>query len=929
LTGTTGGVAGRGAFVGRRTELDALGAAMDAARAGRPQIVLVEGEPGIGKTAFVRRFLSSIQEVVVLQASGEESETTLDYGVLDQILSRAARESGWSAPAGELAQRSAPGSFAAGAELLGMLGAVQDTAPIALVLEDAHWMDSASAGALLFALRRLHGDRVLVLLVSRPGGLAHLGPSWSRLLADADRVRPIALAGLSAPEVNELAERLGVGPLTVAAGERLREHTSGHPLYVKALLSELPPEQLNFGDGELPAPHSFAATVMARLAEIGTDAQNLVSAAAIAGPRCPLMLAAPVAGLDDPLAALEEALGAELLARAPGRMPEEITFPHPLIRAAVYDDLSPTRRRALHLACAERTSGTVALGHRVAASPGADDRLAADLQAAAEGELSAGHLPSGVQHLLWASRVADSRSIRERSLMRAVECLVLAGDTPAANSHLDALLACSDSPRRSFTLGVLSAAAGRVDEAHTTFRDVIARPDYGSDPDLRGPVTASLAISCGLLGHAEEAIGFARDVLDTPRAPATAVTTARQALGLGLLMSSRGDEAIATLEASASRIEPEPFEADLLIARGTFKAFWGDLAGAAEDHAAVIRWGRAGLPFRGIPIAYGGLAEVEYRQGRWDDGLAHIDVAIALVEDSDRVWDLPFVHAVASYLSAGRGNFSEASAHVETARRAAEATPLPMCVYYAAAAAANLAWVRAEWGEVVRALVPLQAAMRGRAVPGLGRRVVQAMGAEALLFLGQLDQAELIIAQLEGELGERPDDPSRIELLRLRGLLEQARRRPREARAAFERAREAAQEIEAPLGEGLLELARGQFLRKSASRRAAISALQAAQELFTRLGAEPFLVRCRAELAACGVRARDPEDENGFGLTAREEVVARLVASGKSNREVAEELFLSTKAIEYHLGNVFAKVNVRSRHELAGRLARAGSDGGV
>jgi hypothetical protein len=92
-----------------------------------------------------------------------------------------------------------------------------------------HWIDSASAGALLFALRRLHGDRVLVLLVSRPGGLAHLGPSWSRLLADHDRVTPIALSGLSGPEVNELAERLGVGPLTVAAGERLREHTGGHP----------------------------------------------------------------------------------------------------------------------------------------------------------------------------------------------------------------------------------------------------------------------------------------------------------------------------------------------------------------------------------------------------------------------------------------------------------------------------------------------------------------------------------------------------------------------------------------------------------------------------------------------------------------------------------------------------------------------------
>jgi DNA-binding CsgD family transcriptional regulator len=87
------------------------------------------------------------------------------------------------------------------------------------------------------------------------------------------------------------------------------------------------------------------------------------------------------------------------------------------------------------------------------------------------------------------------------------------------------------------------------------------------------------------------------------------------------------------------------------------------------------------------------------------------------------------------------------------------------------------------------------------------------------------------------------------------------------------------------------------------------------------LGAPPFAARAEAELTACGVRSPGHSAENRFGLTAREEIVARLVASGKSNREVAEELYLSTKAIEYHLGNVFAKVNIRSRHELAARLA--------
>ena len=134
-----------------------------------------------------------------------------------------------------------------------------------------------------------------------------------------------------------------------------------------------------------------------------------------------------------------------------------------------------------------------------------------------------------------------------------------------------------------------------------------------------------------------------------------------QAQCVGLVMTGRGDEAIAGLGfLSPSRIEPEPFEAELLTSRAQFKAWWGDLAGAQEDLSAVIRWSRAGVPHRGIPNAYGGLAEVEYRLGHWNSGLTYADAAVSLGEDSERLWDLPYVRAVASYLNAVRGNWSTA-----------------------------------------------------------------------------------------------------------------------------------------------------------------------------------------------------------------------------------------------------------------------------
>lgn len=924
---TAGEVTPKRVFVGREAELAVLSGAMEAARDGTPQIVWIEGEPGIGKTAFMRRYVSGVEDVVVIEASGDESETTLDYGVVLQLLARGTPDSSWDAVQERLDQRSQVSPFSVGADLLGMLGSLQDSAPVVMVIDDAHWVDQSSAGALLFALRRLHGDRVLVLIGSRPEGIDYHGPSWSRLIDDPDRAQRIRLPGLTGQEVSQLSDHLGIGPLNSSASERLREHTAGHPLYIKALLGELAPERLMSDDGDLPAPHSFSATVLTRLTAIGLDAQNLVAAAAVSGPRCALGFAASVAGVGDPLAALEQAVAADLLDVVQGRIPEEIEFAHPLIRAAVYEDLSPIRRRELHLACAALSAEPAALAHRAAASRGADAELAAELQRTAEAEIAAGRLMAGVERLLSASRIADSLEARETALLRAVECLVMAGELPRANGLRDEVSACSDTPRRSYILGLLLASIGQLSQAREAFLEVIGRTDYALYPDLEGPVTASLAVGCALLTRGEEAVEWARRALKIEAIPPTAQTAAKQGLALGLLMSGHGEEGIAELAAlSPSRIQPAPYEAELLTSRGNMKVWWGDLAGAAEDLAGVVAWSRAGVPLRSLPNAYAGLAEIEYRAGRWDDGLTHAELAVSIGEDTERAWDLPYVHAVAGYLHAGRGNWAAAEEHAEAARRGAEAAPLLMCYFHAAAVSAHLAWVRCEWGAVLQGLGLLRNPLGVRGVVGLGLRIMRSMAAEALLLIGQIDQAAGVLEIQSAELADAPAEQTHVDLWRLRGVLAQAQRRPDEARAAFEQGKEIAPSVQAPISTALLDLGYGQFLRRTGSRRAAIAALREAGDTFASLGARPFLQRCETELTACGVRSRERSSDNRFGLTAREDVVARLVASGKSNREVAGELYLSTKAIEYHLGNVFAKLNVHSRHELAGRLATSGAD---
>jgi ATP/maltotriose-dependent transcriptional regulator MalT len=912
-------VASRVEFVGREAELEVASAAFEAALSFMPQILLVEGEPGIGKTAFVHQFLSSTGDAVVLAAASEETETALDYGVVSQLVSRAAPAPSTAGLSERLGAGSTPNVFSVGADLLALLGSLQDGAPVVVAIDDAHWMDSFSAAALLFALRRLYTDRVMVVIVTRPDGLDHLGASWLRLLNDPQRVRRVRLGSLSGREVGLLAEALGLGQLTLAAAERLREHTGGHPLYIRALLGELPAEALAFDHGPLPAPHSFAATVLARLTGVSPDVQDLIAACAVAGRPCPLTLAGSVAGVRDPLAALDEALASGLLALMPGRTPLEVMCPHPLVRAAIYDDLSLVHRRRLHLAWAQRTSVLVSLEHRVAASPGPDDALAAELAASAEEHIAAGKLLAGIEALLWAWPLATTPEAQDTCLLRAVECLQLAGEVPRMRSLQQAVLACRDGPHKSFIIAILAVAAGRFPEARDELQEVVDRPDFGPHHHLFGRVISSLALVYALLGNGDEAIRLAGHALDSAELTRTAQVTSTQALAAGLLVVGRSPEGVSVLNsASASRIHPEPFEAELLTMRGRLKSWWGDLPGARQDLSTVIRWSRAGALVRSLAEAFGALAEVEYRLGRWDESLAHAEVAVSLAEDTDRAWDLPFVHAVTSYVHASRGSWRIAAEHTEFARRAAEAAPVPITLYYSRVAAAHLAWVRGEWDAVLEALGPLRQRSWSAGWAGLGQRGPWLLEAEATLRSGDLENAARLLDGLEVAVQDGPPDVTLVDFWRLRGLLEHARHRTPESRAAFHNGQVVADEAGSTFAQAELDLAHGHFLRKTRARRAATEALKKARERFEQLQARPFVERCDSELSACGLRARSQDDD--YGLTSREKAVAGLVALGKSNREVAAELYLSTKAVEYHLANIFRKLGIRSRHELSSRM---------
>jgi predicted ATPase len=222
-----------GHFVGRQAELALLGARLDQARSGHPCIVLIEGPPGIGRTALVDRFVRASSDVQVLRASGDESESDLTYGVVEQLV-RFAGPAGSTALASKERQAAKiEDQVTVGARVLDLLGGLQEQDPVVLVVDDAHWADLPSLRALLFGLRRLVADQVLALIVARDEQAPALPEGLRRLVRDQGAT--VRLGGLDAEDLRALAEAMGIEAVSSRAAQRLHAHTLGNPLHARAL----------------------------------------------------------------------------------------------------------------------------------------------------------------------------------------------------------------------------------------------------------------------------------------------------------------------------------------------------------------------------------------------------------------------------------------------------------------------------------------------------------------------------------------------------------------------------------------------------------------------------------------------------------------------------------------------------------------------
>ena len=757
-------------------------------------------------------------------------------------------------------------------------------------------------------MRRLSVERALLVVTTRGGGRP-VDFAWTRLAEVPSLGRTVQLGPLSVGETGAFGLAVRGQALPPASARRLHEETAGHPLHTRLVLEDSTWQQLVSRTAPLAVPRSLADTVLARLGPLSAQAQDVVVAVAALDVPTSLTTAAAVSRVADAPAAVEEAVAAGLLEERTGPEGRRLAFPHPLLASAVLEGVGPTRRRAVHQAALEIVQGDAALRHRVAAAAGPDDALADDLEQSATRLEAAGETAVAADRLLAAADANPGNEASEQRFLKGVGLLLTTGDIARAAALAPRVHNCHPGPRRSTILAGLAAFGGQFQEAVRLVTSASEEAVALGDARLLAGASllAAMVKSIAGTGGVEEA----DDVLANPAALPEWRRQARAlgALGLGLTgRTAEGLARLADLPPAATLLDPDQIL--LIAARGILRLLAGDQAEALADLQGVeiaMRHGRSLTGF--APIALAMLAEAELIHGSWDNAAAHAGLAVTVAEAENRGGAMCATYAVAGRIHAERGNWTEADSSVKTSRLWSDFIPSPANRFYAGTAAACLARAHGDPQAMMDALDMISDESPFR------RGEQQLWRAEALLGTGQAEEADRLAANL---IAGRDSVALHLhaQLVRAEAAL---------ARSDLPTARRILTALvgAVPTSQAFLrcrvDLARGTLLLTRGPEGGGQAALQRAYTTFSALGARPWAERCQQILKRNG-RTSDwryrPSE-----LSERERQVAHLVASGLSNAETAARLYVSRKAVEFHLTNVYLKLGISSRRALASELA--------
>jgi DNA-binding CsgD family transcriptional regulator len=881
-------------LVGRDAERARVKGLLADAREGRSAVLVVSGEAGVGKTALLDDAVVCADGMRVVRVVGVESEATMPFGTLFDVCRP------FLGSIGDLADRqrqalegalamgpTAEGDrFAIGAATLSLLAADARDTPLLLVIDDAQWVDDASAASLAFALRRLDADEIAVLVGLRTGergGFDVTGfPALE--LARLNQTDSIALAGARRPVSREQAERIA--------------HASGgNPLAILELVGS----ETSALDGLVPIPAHIERTFAARVEDLSEETRAALLIAAVDD-----LGLIDVIGRATPLQTFGPAEDAGLVQIAEG----QLEFRHPLVRSAIYQRASPTERRAAHAAFAaalppEQASRRV--WHRAASLVEPDEGVAEALeQVAVEAQARHGAAAAAAAWRRAAELTPDGQT-RARRFLAASEAFWEAGAGDTAQHTTEAALAvCQDVVMHADIVRIreriASQSGGVAAEVSAVLRaeaDAVAPFDsLRAAYLLADAVTAFWPASAWDNEPNVELARAARDAAGDCDDP-----WFDYVLGTELVIRGSSDEAMRLLEAAERAIVggsiQRHFERECIPA---WCAWWrGDMRQACAFQLEAVDGARE-LGLVGVLAeALADLAGFQIDVGAWDDAEAGAAEAIRLGKDTGQLTSVGIALSRQAEVAARRGDadrFEELNA--AAARYAGTAAPIhafernSRCLLALGTSHSDVAIASRERTE-------------SYSIEQVSPNAFDLI--EAYVRAGRSDEAR---ARLDEVATHVHVDEARGAYLRCRALLADI------------------DHFDALLAESIqlftrsgdvFECARtrlcyGERLRRANRRRDARRELGAALDTFDHLRAAPWADRARRELRASGEHRRAQTPEARDDLTTQERQIATLAAEGRTNREIGALLFLSPRTIETHLGRVFRKLGISDRSAL-------------
>ena len=905
MTGPTPQLAGP-RLLGREAECAAIDRLLDDARAGSGGALVVRGEAGIGKSALLDYAARRATPMRVLSASGVEAEADLAFAGLHQLLRPVLGslaelpdiQSQALAGALGMAPSTNTDRLLISVAVLGLLAVAAEDRPMVCVVDDAQWLDRPSADALVFSARRLRAERLAILFGAREGEATRF---------EATGLAELMLTGLAyQPAAEVLAGR--ARQASPGVRDRLLAEAAGNPLALLELASGLSDEQLH---GLVPLPEAMPLTprlegvFRQRIGQLPPAAQTalLVAAADNTGDAPAVLRAA--AGLQLPPDALDPAQRAALI----GVIGATITFRHPLVRSALYQAATLSQRQQAHAALADALTGEEntdrRVWHQAMATLTGDEEVAAALEASAR-----------------------------RAQLRA-------GHASAATAFLRAAELSTDGARRVQRMAAAAQAAWAAGQ-HTRAREIIGQ----ALPQATGQTRAQLLYLDGLIegfaGNLWEASIMLADAADACTDPSLTIEILMVAADAAA--ASSDPAAITELSQRAMRISPaddlDRFKIESLggLARfyaGDHRAGQALLADAlrgadtvtdphallwAGDFATISKGLGAGLPYvsRAVDMARRNgllslLAPALRQQARDFVWSSQFDLAYAAAEEGYRL-SLDLGYGSAGHLMNMAAVEATWGREQDARRHADEALAL---------GSRHGSWFRAilEWtlglveltsgraDEAADRLFVLTAPGRSDINPAIA---LEAMpdAVEAGVRAGRQAEAAQRLETLREMVTATPTQPRSALLARCEALVG-----VRSADEAFGEAVAGATALP-PLERARTELLYGEWLRRERRRTDARGHLRNALEIFRTLGAAPWAERAEAELRATGETARKRDVSAVETLTPQELQIAGLVTEGLTNKEIAAQLFLSPRTVDYHLRKVFTKLGIASRSEL-------------